>query len=273
MIVSQARTPSQVIGELLAAHPEAASLQAEASHCRALARVAAANVALKFSAAQAARLAYDDQRHRLDPRRLRTVDFAVGLLILTLLGAGLAVLNFFQLSGAPGVTATALPTIAATAVWLTGAWATALAVRERRWSAVVAACAVGGLLGPLLAFLHGFSRPVVVTGFLVSVFILVLTAGATLLLTRMEGASMFAARWRWHRAGSASDVAVRTERADVEAAEIASQSWLCLVRTWASSAVDDEHLVHLTVALAVALLEDLAEPRVTNATLPGGGGT
>jgi len=255
VIVSQARTPSEVIGELLAAHLEAASMQAEASHCRAVARVAAANVARKFSAAQAARLAYDERRHRLDPRRMRTVDFAVGLLILTLLGAGLAVLDFFELSGAPGVTATALPTIAATAVWLSGAWATALAVRERRWSAVVAACAVAGLLGPLLAFLHGFDRSVALIGFLVSVFILVLTAVATLLLARMEGASLFAARWRWHRARSASEAAVRTERADVEAAEIASQSWLSLVRTWASSAVDDEHLVHMTVALAVSLLE------------------
>jgi hypothetical protein len=56
MLLSQARTPSQIIGELLAGHPEAARLQAEASHCRGLARVAAANVALKFAAAAVARL-------------------------------------------------------------------------------------------------------------------------------------------------------------------------------------------------------------------------
>jgi hypothetical protein len=256
MLLSQARTPSQIIGELLAGHPEAARLQAEASHCRGLARVAAANVALKFAAAAAARLAYEELRHRLDPRRLRTVDFAVGLLILALLGAGLAVLDVFQLGGAPGVTGPAIPALAASAVWLTGAWATALAVRERRWPAVVAAYAMAGLLASLLAFLHGLDRRVAVAGVLVSMFILVLAAGATLLLTRMEGASLFTARWRWYRARSAHEAAIRAERADVEAAEIATQSWLGVVRTWASSAADDEHLVHMTVILAVALLED-----------------
>jgi hypothetical protein len=59
---------------------------------------------------------------------------------------------------------------------------------------------------------------------------------------------------------SPREAAVRTERADAEAAEIATQSWLGLVRTWASSAVEDEHLVHVTLALAVALLED-SRPR------------
>ena len=32
MLLSQTRSPSQIIGELLAGHPEAASLQGEASH-------------------------------------------------------------------------------------------------------------------------------------------------------------------------------------------------------------------------------------------------
>ena len=117
-----------------------------------------------------------------------------------------------------------------------GAWATALAVRERRWPAVVAACALAGPLALLLAFLHGFDRRVAVAGVLLSVFILVLTAAATLLLTRMEGASLFAARWRWHRARRAYEAADRSERADMEAAEIARRSWLGVVRTWASSA-------------------------------------
>ena len=62
-------TPAKIIGELLANHPEAASLLAEASHCRALAVCSAADTRLKFAAAQAARLAYEELRHRLEPRR------------------------------------------------------------------------------------------------------------------------------------------------------------------------------------------------------------
>jgi hypothetical protein len=256
VLLSQARSPSQIIGELLASHPEAASLQGEASHWRALARGAATHVSRTFAAAQAARLAYDEHRHQIDPRRLRTVGLTLGLPILALLGAGLVLLDAVQLSGAPGIAAPALCALAATAVWLTGAWVTALAVRERRWPAAAAACAVAGLLGLLLSGLRGLGGPVALTGLLVSVFILVLTAGATVLLVRMEGASLCAARWRWHRARRAYEAALRTERTDAEAAEIATESWLGVVRTWASSAADDEHLVRVTVTLAVALLED-----------------
>ena len=71
-------TPAKIIGELLTNHPEAASLLAEASHCRALAVCSAATTRLKFAAAQAARLAYEELRHRLEPRRRHPIHFAVG---------------------------------------------------------------------------------------------------------------------------------------------------------------------------------------------------
>lgn len=74
------------MGELLAGHPEAASLLAEASHRRALARVSAAAAGRAFATAQAARLRYEELRHRLDPRLRRTVGFGAGLIVLVLLG-------------------------------------------------------------------------------------------------------------------------------------------------------------------------------------------
>ena len=256
MLPGHTRTPPQVIGELLTGHPEAASLQAEASHRRALARSSAAIVSQAFAVAQAARLGYEELRHRLDPRRLRTVDFGAGLLVLVSLGAGLTLLDAIELNGLLGRTRSILPALAAAVVWLIGAWLTALASRERRWPLVLAATAAAILIGLLLAALYGFGHESVVFGILVSVFILVLAAGAAVLMARMECASLFVARRRWHRARGAHEAAMQTEQNDIEAATVATEAWVGMVRTRASTvADDDEHLVHETVALAVALLE------------------
>jgi hypothetical protein len=123
------RSPSQIIGEMLTGHPEAASLLAEASHCQALARASAAIVRRTFAAAQVTRLGCEGLLHRLDPRRRRTVNFGSGLLIIGLMGAGLTLLDAIELGGMWAV----LPALAITAVWLTGAWLAALACRDRRW--------------------------------------------------------------------------------------------------------------------------------------------
>ncbi len=75
-------------------------------------------------------------------------------------------------------------------------------------------------------------------------------------MAHMESASLFVARRRWHRARAAHEAAARTAQDDLEAAAIATEAWLGLVRTQASAvAGDDEHLVHETVALAAALPE------------------
>jgi hypothetical protein len=128
------RTPSQILGELLTGHPEAASLLAEASHRRALARSSAANAGQAFAAAQAARLGYTELRHQLDPRSRRTIGFGAGLVVLVLLGAGLTLLDGIELGGMWSLPAD----LAATAMWLTGAWLAAVASRERRWPLVIA---------------------------------------------------------------------------------------------------------------------------------------
>jgi len=261
-------TPWQILHELLTRHPEAASLQAEACHCRALSMCSAAKVRRAFAAAQAARLGYEQLRRRLDPRRRRPIHFGEGLLLAAVLGMGLTVLDGLELGAfLPGVSSV-LPTLAATAVWLTVAWLAALAAREHRWTMV--APAVGGavLLALLLAALHDISlRPgqrtmfgnihqSMVLGMLFGVFLLVLAVGAAVLIARMESASLPVARHRWHRAQASYDQVAGVELADAEAELVTREAWLGLVRSYASDvAAGDQHLVEQTVELAEDLLE------------------
>jgi hypothetical protein len=263
------RTPSQILGELLTGHPEAASLLAEASHRRTLARSSAANAAQAFAAAQAARLGYTELRHRLDPRLRRTVGFGAGLVVLLLLGAGMTLLDGIELGGMWSLPAD----LAATAMWLTGAWLAAVASRERRWPLVIAGVTAAVLLSLLLMSLHGLSsgpgRPVsresLLLGVLVGVALLVLVVGAAVLMSHVESSSLFRARRRWHRVRAAHEEAVRLEQDDQEAMAIATEAWLSLVRTQVSTIASDRRLTEDTMALATALLEggrpQLARPQ------------
>jgi hypothetical protein len=113
----------------------------------------------------------------------------------------------------------------------------------------------GALLGLLLAALRGFSHQNVLFGTLVSALILGLASAAAALLVRMESSSLFAARWRWHRARAAHRAAAQIEQGDLEAATVATESWLGLVRSRASVLAGDERLVQETVTLATDLLE------------------
>ncbi|HVT66649.1 MAG TPA: hypothetical protein VHF26_02795, partial [Trebonia sp.] len=92
-------TPESVLAGLLLEQPEAAPLLGEARHRRALADGSAADAEFRFRELQAARLRYEQLRRRDDPRHRLPVDFAAGLLALLVFGAGLAVLNFVELSG------------------------------------------------------------------------------------------------------------------------------------------------------------------------------
>jgi hypothetical protein len=260
-------TPATIIGELLANHPEAASLLAEASHCRALAVCSAAYTRLKSAAVQAARLAYEQLRHRLEPRRGHPVHFGAGSLLVLMLGVGLAMLNLIELSGLLGGPRSVPLALAATAVWLTGAWLAAVAIRHRRWAVVAGISGAAVLLGLLLVALHGLGphpgwpasgHALVSTVFaaLTGTFILVLTTGAAALMTQMEPASLLMARRRWHRARTAYEEAVETEHADVEAAAVAAEAWLDLVRSRVTAiAAGDESIVRATVGLAAVLVE------------------
>ena len=244
---------------LLTGHPEAATLLAEASHRRALARISVAHADQAFATAQAARLGYEELRHRLDPRLRRTVGFGVGLVALVLLGAGLTLLDVIELGGMWSLSAD----LAATAMWLAGAWLAALASRERHWQLVIAGVVAAVLLSLLLMSLHGLvggpgspaSRESLLFGALVGVALFVVVVGTSVLMAHMEPGSLFWARRRWHLARAAHEAAVRLEQDDREAMAIATEAWLSLVRTQVSTVADDEHLVQETVALATALLE------------------
>ena len=259
-------TPATIIGELLTSHPEAASLLAEASHWRALAMCSAVSTRVKFTAAQAARLAYEELRHRLEPRRRHPVHFGLGLLLLLVVAAGLTMLVLIELSDWLGGSRSALPALAATAVWLTVAWLAALAVPRRRWALVTAVIGAAILLELLLVALHGLSpggtpagaqdHDSTVFGILTGAFILVLTAGAAVLMAHMESPSLLAARQRWHRARAAYEEEAATHQADAETAAVAVQAWLGLVRARVTEiAADDERLLCDAVALAAVLVE------------------
>jgi hypothetical protein len=252
-------TPPQIIGDLLLNHPEAASLLAQATHWGSLAVWSAAAARRKLAAAQAARLAYEQLRHLLEPRGRHPINFAAGLLLLLALAAALVVLNLIELGGLRSV----LAVLAATAVWLTGAWLAAVAARQRRWTLVTVLAGAALLLAIMLVVLHGISPhpawPAVgrrtVFGALAGSFILVLTAGAAALMAHLEPAGLLMARQRWYRARAAYEAAAEIEQADAQAAAIARDAWLGLVRTRVTAiAADEADLVRATLTFAAALV-------------------
>ena len=262
-------SPSQILHELLASHPEAASLQAEAAHRRALVMCSGIKVGLELAAVQAARLSYERLQRRLDPRRRRPVHMGRGLLLLGVLAAGLTVLDAIELGPLLPGGRSVLPTLAVTAVWLTLSWLAALADREKRWTIVASAIGRAVVLMLLLAAVHGVNLrrgwPTAweqtygstVSGILFGVLLLALGAGAAVLLAHIEPASCSVARHRWHRARASYEATVEEELADVKAASVATAAWLGLVRSYASGvAGGDQKVVEATVALASALLEN-----------------
>ena len=258
-----ALTPSRIVGDLLASHPEAVSLLAEASHRQALAAHSAATAGQTFTAEQAARLRYQELRHLLDPRRCRGIHLGAGLVLLTVLAAGLAMLDRIELSGVLSKPLAIQVAIAAAAVWVAGAWLTALGRREGRRGVVAALTATAVALGLLLAALYGFGSSSSRTaawshaglGALTGVLIIVLAAGTAVLIGRLESASVLLARRRWQRFSAEHEAAVKQARADSEAASIAGTAWLGLVRTHVTTVAceDNGRLVHETLQFAAAL--------------------
>ena len=148
-------TPSRIVGEVLTYHPEAASLLGEASHRHALAAHSTATASQALYAAQATRVCYEELRHRLDPRYRRPVHFAAGLACLAGLGVGLAVLDGLELITVLAARMAVPITLAAVAVWLTGAWLAALAAREGRHGLLAGIIAGAVVMSLLLVTLHG----------------------------------------------------------------------------------------------------------------------
>ncbi|MGA3154302.1 MAG: hypothetical protein ACLPN6_13760 [Streptosporangiaceae bacterium] len=265
-----ALTPSRIVGDLLASHPEAAALLAEASHRQALAAHSAAAAGQTFAAEQAARLRHQELRHLLDPRRRRGIHLGAGLVLLAAAAAGLAVLDRVELGGVLGKPLATQVAIAAAAVWLAGAWSAALASREGRRGLVAALAAAAAALALLLAALHGLGSSQASTGgsstggwsntglgVLAAGLIGGLATGAAALIGRLESASVLLARCRWRRLAAEHQAAVRQARADAEAAAISATAWLGLVRRQVAAAGcgTDGHLAQATLLLAAALHE------------------
>lgn len=230
---------------------------AEARHCRALAATSAASCDAKFQMAQVARRAYEELRHRLEPRRGRRVHFAAAMLVLAVLSAGLVLFNWVELAGLLAGTKLLLLAIGASAVWVTMAWLASLAARRRRWDLTGALAGVAAVLWLLLATWRGFVlfSDRWILGGLIGTFILVLAVGAAALIAHTESASLLVARQRWHLARAEYERAARTREADLEAAALALEAWLSLVRASAMMIpAGDEGLLGEIVSLATALL-------------------
>src|SRR5436190_17114890 len=87
------------VGEDLVAHPEAPSLFAEAAHRHALAEESAFEVRRTHAVMQAARLRYEELRHRMDPRGSRAVHFGVTCGVLGAMSGVWTVLGAAELAG------------------------------------------------------------------------------------------------------------------------------------------------------------------------------
>ena len=268
MAAATAPTPAGILGTLLTGHPEAASLLGEASHHQALAERSASRTGRKFAAMQAARASYQELGHRLDPRHRRPVNAMITLALLAGIATGLAVIDDVELTGVLTGPMLAPTAIAVMAAWLTGAWLTADAVREHHRGVLAAIVTATGTTSLLLAALHVVavhrSSPtwmVIGASALGAALIDVLTAGAAVLTARAEPFPVFVRRQAWGRARTGYETAERLERADAEAATVAAEAWLGLVRHQAAGAGHDESVLQDVMALASALPQ-AARPRL-----------
>lgn len=227
----------RMVGHVLATHPEAQSLLSEAGHRRALAAQSAAEVTRRYGVMQAGRIGYEELRHRLDPRRTRTVHFGIAMVLLAALFAVLVVLDVVTLDGVATGWVTPVA-VAAAAAWAGGAWLAALAAREGQHGRLTAIAGAALALGGLLAALHGeepVPQPVdrwyrVGVGVVAVLLILVLATVAAMLIARTEPVSLLLARYRWQRCRCDYEAAVRLGRSDAEAEVVARQGWRGLIQ-------------------------------------------
>ena len=102
-----------------------------------------------------------------------------------------------------------------------------------------------------------------------SVLIIALAAGAAALMARIEPSAVFSRRRIWKRAHAEYQAAVRLEQADTEAATVAGEAWLGLVRSQAAAVAGHEGVLRNVVALAL-MLQEAGQPRL--APVPPGRG-
>jgi hypothetical protein len=99
-------------------------------------------------------------------------------------------------------------------------------------------------------------RGAVVSGALAAALIFGLATGASAVIGCLEPPSLLAARRRWRRARADYEAAERTQQADLEAAAVASEAWLELIRVRVIKiSAGDERLVKETTAVAAGMME------------------
>ena len=99
--------------------------------------------------------------------------------------------------------------------------------------------------------------------------IIALAAAAAMLMARIEPSAVFSRRRTWKRAHAEYRAAVRLEQADTEAAAVAAEAWLGLVRSQATAVAGHEGVLRDVVALAL-MLQEAGQPRLR--PVPPGGG-
>ena len=159
-MTSSAYNARALVGGLLTGHPEARTLQSEASHWHGLAAHSAALAAAASRGADLARLRYEELRRRLDPRGHRRTRFGVACALVAAIGLVLAGLARMEVAPWIDVTRCSAGWLVAAAMavlWLSGAWLAALPGRLRRVLLAVAAgvltALLSGLVGTLPALL------------------------------------------------------------------------------------------------------------------------
>lgn len=243
---------------LMSGNLEARSLYFEARHRRVLAGQSADAAAKAASEADWTRIRHEALGHRLDPRGARPVRCWLAIALVVVIGTGLGGLAWTGLAGVPA--GRLLGAMSAAAVWLADAWLGAIASRERRGSLLRMAIAGGVIVAGGIAALHGTGtaagRPGDWgTGLLGAALSLALTAAAAVVIARAEPAAVTRARRRRRRAQALYDGAMRIMIADAEAAAIARESWLSLIRVLSvSAAKGDAQLSEDAVTVAAGLV-------------------
>jgi hypothetical protein len=255
----------QLVDTLTASEPDAESAVRAAIRGRQLAVHSHVVAEAAFAVLQAARRSYEGQRDILDPRRRRPVHLVPGLVALAFSAAGLIVLDRLELRAIQGGAPLGPLVLAATAVWLGGAWRAALASREHQRREVAVLAGVAVLLALLLAVLDDLGpaasiRPLrwsaCLPGIALSVLVIGLVVATSAVIERIEPACLHGLRRQCRRAESRHAAALRQACDDEECAAAAMTAWLTLVRVRAAAtAAGDNAMLDwcLTYAEAIVL--------------------
>jgi hypothetical protein len=260
----------QLVDMLIASEPDAESAVRAAIRDRELAADSDAAAAGAFAVLQATRRSYESQRDILDPRRRRPVHLVPALAVLAIFTAGLIVADRLELRAIQGGALLGPLVLAATAVWLGGAWRAALAARDHRHREAAALAGAAALLGLLLAALDELgptasARPLrwsaYLPGVVLSLLVIGLVVATSALIERIEPACLHGLRRQRRRAECRYAIARRQADDDRERTAQALIAWLALVRLRVTAAAaGDEAMLERCLTYAEAITRPAHHP-------------